>query len=155
MSTALLVREVAYTFLPSALTATEFGPMRPRPFAHPAAPRLCVSLPLFALRLKTAIALLFDAATYTVFPSGLIATASEPRNGAGPRSARTRVQPSARPERSVRHPPAPFSCASAPTAVTGGRLRCGVGAPSAPAGRARAARTGSAQSARRTPMGRR
>src|SRR5437764_1076423 len=72
VSTELLRNEVAYRFFPSALTATELGPARPRPLAHrsappaamqPAVPEAWVSFPVRGLRLNTAIALLEEEAT--------------------------------------------------------------------------------------------
>ena len=60
---------------------------------HPAAPGAWLSFPVLALRVKTVIELLSDEATYTLWPLGLMARASEPRRRPGPRSARTGVHP--------------------------------------------------------------
>ena len=62
-----------------------------------------------------------------------MATALEPRKGAGPRSARTDLHPRRGVELSTRHPFWPDSWTSVPNPVTGGRLGCGAEAPSAEA----------------------
>ena len=69
--TALPAIDAAYTLRPSGLTATDVGlsnaraaaqPAAPLLTTHPPAPGSCLSLPVEALRLKTAIELLLKAA---------------------------------------------------------------------------------------------
>src|SRR5260221_5506868 len=79
----------------SGLSTPTAVAQRPAPLTamHPAAPCGCVSVPAWALRLKIAMASLFEEATYTFLPSGLRAMAREPMKGPGPLRARAGPQP--------------------------------------------------------------
>jgi hypothetical protein len=101
---------------------------------QPAVREAWVSFPVRRLRLNTAIALLDEEATYTLFPSGLTAIACEPMIGPAPFSARTVVHPRRGEELSTRQPLRAASCVIAPSEPFGTRLRCEIGAaaPSAP-----------------------
>ncbi len=83
-ATASLPKEAAYTFLLSGATVTELAvfsavpstqaPAVPVSETQPATPGFCVRAPVVGSRTKAATAELLCEATYTVVPSGAMAT---------------------------------------------------------------------------------
>src|SRR5205823_13108063 len=93
---------------------------------HASVPASCVSAPVFAFRAKTAIAPLFEAATYRFRPSGLRARPE------GVSSARPCAQPVTCLE-TVRQPSVPASWARAPVAPLREKTASELRLPSPPA----------------------
>ena len=127
-------------------------PSAPPTATQPAAPAAWRRVPVRRLREKEATAPLLAAAAYREDPSGLMATAPEPTNGATPRSPRAAPQRRAWCERSETQPNGPGSWRSAPVWTPLGDGD-GVGAASAAVGMASVAAVVSRATARRMRRG--